>query len=165
MAISATTLTTTVSESITLNGQTFGNTITKTHSSIKDVMVRTVPVTAGTDLHVLYQSEPTNPEGGQSFRSDDIKYVRITNTSTTAADTLNLVIMNEQEQEVLHLLNPGCSLILNQHGLSLKLDASSAADFTGDLTNQFNDNEHDIIKVSAQANNQTIDVEVFVAAT
>ena len=62
MAITAATLTTTVSESITLNGQTFGNTITKTHSSIKDVMVRTVPVTAGTDLHVLYQSEPTNPE-------------------------------------------------------------------------------------------------------
>ena len=73
MAISAATLTTTVSGSITLNGQTFGNTITKTHSSIKDVMVRTVPVTAGTDLHVLYQSEPTNPEGGQSLRSDDIK--------------------------------------------------------------------------------------------
>ena len=40
MAITAATLTTTVSESITLNGQTFGNTVTKTHASVNEVLYK-----------------------------------------------------------------------------------------------------------------------------
>ena len=81
MAITAATLTTTVSESITLNGQTFGNTVTKTHASVKDLLTRTIVVPHGSTITSLYTVSTT--EGGSAFSPTDLKYVRITNTDTT----------------------------------------------------------------------------------
>ena len=79
MAVTAATLTTTVSESVTLNGKTFGNSITKTHASVK--VVREQIVTVPTTMVTLY--EAADDPSGTTFDEDLIVYARITNTDTT----------------------------------------------------------------------------------
>ena len=87
MAVTAATLTTTVSESVTLNGKTFGNSITKTHASIKVVREQIVTVPNGSEV-ALYNAADSG--AGVTFDEDLIKYARITNTDTT--NFINLIL-------------------------------------------------------------------------
>ena len=162
MAISAATLTTTVSESITLNGQSFGNTITKTHSSIKDILVRTIPVPHGSQITSLYTVNTT--EGGSAFSPANIKYARITNTDT--ANALSLFIENEAGHEVLYKVNAGCSFILNLHEDSMMAETTSGTDLSGDNDSTYAGGSAAIVSVKAQAfGSSAVDVELLVAST
>ena len=161
MAITAATLTTTVSESITLNGQTFGNTVTKTHASVKDIMVRSIVVPHGSTITTLYTVSTT--EGGSAFAPTDIKYVRITNTDTTNA--LSIFIENEAGHEVLHKLNAGCSFILNGHEDSLMAETTDGTDLSGDNDATYAAGSAAIVSVKAQAfGSANVDVELLVAS-
>ena len=71
MAVTAATLTTTVSESVTLNGKTFGNSITKTHASVKVVREQIVTVPNGSEV-ALYNAADSG--AGVTFDEDLIKY-------------------------------------------------------------------------------------------
>ena len=161
MAITAATLTTTVSESITLNGQTFGNTVTKTHSSVKDVLVRTIVVPHGSTITSLYTVSTT--EAGSAFAPTDVKYVRITNTDTTNA--LSIFIENEAGHELLYKVNAGCSFILNGHEDSLMVEATSGTDLSGDNDATYAAGSAAIVSVKAQAfGSANVDVELLIAS-
>tara|TARA_R110002153_G_scaffold273403_1_gene444252 strand:+ start:1537 stop:2025 length:489 start_codon:yes stop_codon:yes gene_type:complete len=161
MAITASTLTTTVSETITLNGQTFGNTITKTHAGIKDVLIRTIVVPHGSAITSLYTVSTT--EGGSAFSPTDLKYVRITNTDTTNA--LSIFIENEAGHEVLYKLNAGCSFVINGHEDSLMVEATSGTDLSGDNDGTYAAGSAAIVSVKAQAfGSANVDVELLVAS-
>ena len=161
MAITAATLTTTVSESITLNGQTFGNTVTKTHSSVKDVLVRTIVVPHGSTITTLYTVSTT--EAGSAFAPTDIKYARITNTDTTNA--LSIFIENEAGHEVLYKLNAGCSFILNGHEDSLMAETTAGTDLSGDNDATYAAGSAAIVSVKAQAfGSANVDVEILIAS-
>jgi hypothetical protein len=161
MAITAATLTTTVSESITLNGQTFGNTVTKTHATIKDVLVRTIVVPHGSTITSLYTVSTT--EAGSAFAPTDVKYVRITNTDTTNA--LSIFIENEAGHELLYKVNAGCSFILNGHEDSLMVEATSGTDLSGDNDATYAAGSAAIVSVKAQAfGSANVDVELLIAS-
>jgi hypothetical protein len=161
MAITASTLTTTVSETITLNGQTFGNTITKTHAGVKDVLIRTIVVPHGSTITSLYTVSTT--EGGSAFSPTDLKYVRITNTDTTNA--LSIFIENEAGHEVLYKLNAGCSYIINGHEDSLMVESTSGTDLSGDNDATYAAGSAAIVSVKAQAfGSADVDVELLVAS-
>ena len=155
MAVTAATLTTTVSESVTLNGKTFGNSITKTHASVK--VVREQIVTVPTSMVTLY--EAADAASGTTFDEDLIVYARITNTDTT--NFIGLHFLTTEGDELLYKLNAGCSFILNAHAGALETETSSGADITEESFNA----DADIIKVSADANTASVDVDVFIAAT
>ena len=155
MAVTAATLTTTVSESVTLNGKTFGNSITKTHASVK--VVREQIVTVPTSMVTLY--EAADAASGTTFDEDLIVYARITNTDTT--NFIGLHFLTTEGDELLYKLNAGCSFILNAHAGALETETSSGADITAESFNA----DADIIKVSADANTASVDVDVFIAAT
>ena len=157
MAVTAATLTTTVSDSITLNGTTYGNTITKTHASVK--VVRQQTVTVPTSMVTLYES--ADAASGSTFDEDLIVYARITNTDTT--NFIGLHIITDTGQEAIYKLNAGCSFVLNAHADALETETSSGADLTAENFGSLTD--ADIIKVSADANTAAVDVEVLIAAT
>ena len=155
MAVTAATLTTTVSESVTLNGKTFGNSITKTHASVK--VVREQIITVPTTMVTLY--EAADSASGTTFDEDLIVYARITNTDST--NFIGLHFLTTEGDELLYKLNAGCSFILNAHAGALETETSSGADITEESFNA----DADIIKVSADANTASVDVDVFIAAT
>ena len=155
MAVTAATLTTTVSESVTLNGKTFGNSITKTHASVK--VVREQIITVPTTMVTLY--EAADDASGTTFDEDLIVYARITNTDST--NFIGLHFLTTEGDELLYKLNAGCSFILNAHAGALETETSSGADISAECFNA----DADIIKVSADANTASVDVDVFIAAT
>jgi len=160
MAITAATLTTTVSDSITLNGTTYGNTVTKTHASVK--VVRQQTVTVPTTMVTLYQS--ADAASGSTFDEDLIVYARITNTDTT--NFIGLHIITDTGQEAIYKLNAGCSFVLNAHAdaFDTEDDVSDAnADITAEDFSASTGN--DIVKISADANTASVDVEVLICAT
>ena len=161
MSITPGTLTSTISESITLNGQTFGNTVTKSHTSIKDVMVRTIVVPHGSTITTLYTVSAT--EGGSAFAPVTTKYARITNTDSS--NSLSLFIENEAGHEVLHKLAAGCSFIINTHEDSLMVESTAGTDLSGDNDATYAAGSAAIVSVKAQAfGSADVDVELLVAS-
>lgn len=161
MAITAATLTSTITDTITLNGHTYGNTITKTHATIKDVLQRTVVVPADT-ITTLYTVSTT--EGGAAFSPATMQYARITNTDSSNA--LSLFIENEAGHEVLHKLIAGGSFLINLHEDSLMVEATSGTDLSGDNDSTYAAGSAAIVSVKAQAfGSSAVDVELLVAST
>ena len=160
MAITAATLTSTITDTITLNGHTYGNTITKTHALIHDVLQRTIVVPADT-ITTLYTVNTT--EGGAAFSPATMQYARITNTGTSA---LSLFIENEAGHEVLHKLIAGGTFILNLHDDSLMAETTTGTDLSGDNDSTYAAGSAAIVSVKAQAfGSSAVDVELLVAST
>ena len=155
MAITAATLTTTVSDSITLNGTTYGNSITKTHASVK--VLRQQTVTVPTSEVTLYNATGTGT--GINFDDDLIVYARITNTDTS--NFIALALENESGDEFQYKLNPGCTFILNAHSNAMEGTAAGADVTVGTFT----DGADAIANVTAKADTASVDVEVLIAAT
>ena len=88
-----------------------------------------------------------------------IVYARITNTDVT--NYVGLHFLTTEGDEVLYKLNAGCTFVLNAHAGALETETSSGADLTSESFNA----DADIIKVSADANSASVDVEVIIAAT
>ncbi len=111
------TLTTTISESITLNGVTYDKTTTKSIASVA-VYSSTVYQLKASTTHALvnFASIPT----GTRFDTEDFKYMRITNLDDTNAVNINLT---DASDAALGLqLNAGESFILS----ALNIDANTS---------------------------------------
>lgn len=155
MAVSAATLTTTVTDSITLNGTTYGNTITKTHASVK--ILRQQTITVPTSEVTLYNTLGTG--SGTTFDDDLIVYARITNTDTS--NFIALVLENESGDEFQYKINPGTSFLLGAHANAMEGTAAGADVTAGTFT----DGADSIKNITAIANTGACDVEVLIAAT
>ena len=155
MAVTAATLTTTVSEKITLNGKTYGNTITKTHASVK--IVREQIITVPTSEVTLYNATGTGT--GITFDDDLIVYARITNTDTS--NFIALVLENESGDEFQYKVNPGTTFLLGAHANAMEGTAAGADVTVGTFT----DGNDSIANITAKADTASVDVEILIAAT
>jgi hypothetical protein len=153
--ISASTLTVTVSESITLNGTQQGATNSHTIASVNEIFKQIVTCT--TDRNELFAAIASGTDRG-SFLEANIRYIRITNK-----DNENHVVLffkNESNDEFAIKLDTLCSFIYNADlgaGVVDTFDANSAgAASSGQLA--------DLTNIYAQADSASCDLEIFVAS-
>ena len=144
------TLTTTITESVTINGATRGNTISQDFT-IHDVFERVV--TVPTSEVTLYSTHASVPQGSV-FDDDFVKYARITNLDSSNFITLS--ITNAGSDEALFKVLAGDSFILTLHDDSTSFKEGGAADDTS---------LHAISTIKAQADTGACQVEVFVGSS
>ena len=90
------TLTSTITESITLNGQDRGSTNTLSIASITQVFHRIVTCPANQDTTVaMFQTEEHTSDGAIDL--EDTKYLRITNLDGTNEVILSLQTSNDED--------------------------------------------------------------------
>ena len=149
--ITAATLTVTLTEEISLNGQDKGSTNALTVASVTEVSQRIVNVPTS---EVIILAMGTAVAAGQLVEGD-VRYIRLTNKDDT--NHITLVFKSENSNECSHLLDAGHSFIYpgdNSGGVVNTHDASASA-----LTVSLDD----LVDITAQANTAACDLEIFVA--
>ena len=150
--IEAATLTVTLTEEITLNGQDKGATNTLTVASVTEVSQRIINVPAS---EVVILAMGAAVAAGQ-FDEDDVRYIRITNKDDT--NHVTLVFRSESGDECVHKLDYGQSFIYagdNSGGVVNTHDANAGA--IGSITLD------DLVDITATADTAACDLELFVA--
>lgn len=149
--VTASTMTVTISESITLNGKNQGGTQTLSIPSIATVSRRIIDVPAS-EVEIIAMSTAV---AAGTFIESDVLYIRITNLDDT--NHVTLTFKDEDDTEVALLLDKGQSFIYNgdlSGGVVNTMHAGGSA-----LTVSLND----LVNVTATADTAACDVEVFVA--
>jgi hypothetical protein len=143
-------LTTTLSESVTLNGSVRGTTNTVTTTGINNVYERIVTCTTGQTTFLA--AFDTNSYGSAvQIDKEDVRYIRVTNLDAT--NTLELAVVGAATNYQV-LLNAGQSHILcaAEDVMLAEADTSPSFGTMADLTS---------LQVSPAAD---LDVEIFVAS-
>ena len=153
MAISAATMTVTLTESVTLNGAVRGNTNTLTLSDIHEVSERTVNVPTSEKTIINFG---TGINAGM-FIEGDVKYITITNKDAT--NHIGLIFQNEDNDEFSVKVDKGQSFIYNGDIAGGVVDTMDAVDNAGLTPNTF----ADLVSVTAIADTAACDVEFIVA--
>ena len=149
--VTASTMTVTISESITLNGKNQGGTQTLSIPSIATVSRRIIDVPAS-EVEIIAMSTAV---AAGTFIESDVLYIRITNLDDT--NHVTLTFKDEDDTEVALLLDKGQSFIYNgdlSGGVVNTMHAGGSA-----LTVSLND----LVNVTATADTAACDEEVFVA--
>ena len=150
------TLTTTITESLSLNGSQQGGTNTKTFASIAEVSKSMLTIT--TNEAVIATFSGAVGSAGH-FNDGNVRYIRITNLHATYFVTLTF--RNQDNDEVAIKLDAGQSFIWNgdnatglEDSFNATQDADAASDTAfGSLTN-----------IQADAEASTVQIEMFVAS-
>ena len=155
------TLTAKVTESITLDSGTVDSTHTLSISNITDVSKRVVTAAVAETGIVAFATAGSTDLGksyvaGQ-FDEDEALYLRITNLDSTYHCTLTF--RNENNDEFCILLDKGQSFIYNGDLAGGMKDTMDAIDGTGISLSL-----GDLVDVTAIADTQPIQLEVFVAS-
>ena len=143
-------LTTTVTESVIINGSVRGSTNTVTTTGINNVYERVVTCTSAQTTHIA--AFDTNSYGSAvQIDKEDVRYIRVTNLDST--NSLELAIVGATTLYQV-LLNAGQSHILcaAEDVMLAEADTSPSFGTMEDLTS---------IQVNPAA---TLDVEIFVAS-
>ena len=151
--ITAATLTVTLTESITLNGSSQGATNTLSIGSINEVSKRIVTATTA-EATILAMG--TAVAAGQ-FIESDVRYIRITNLDDT--NHVVLTCKNENDDEFAVKLDKGQSFIYNADLAGGVVDTMDAIDGTG-LSLSLGD----LVNITADADTEPCDLELFVAS-
>ena len=123
-------LTTTISESVTLNASTRGSTNTVTTTGITDVFERIVTcIRENVTIIATFGTQPYSSAG--AIDVDRAKYIRITNLDTDAWIKVGIITTNTNYQV---LLTPGNSHILAQAEAVALAEADTDPSF-GELEN------------------------------
>ena len=149
--ITAATLTVTITEEISLNGQDKGSTNTLSVVSVTEVNQRIVNVPTS---EVVVLAMGTAVAAGQ-FVEGDVRYIRLTNKDDT--NHITLIFKSENNNECAHLLDAGHTFIYpgdNSGGVVNTHDASASA-----LTVSLDD----LVNITALADTAACDLELFVA--
>tara|TARA_R100000655_G_scaffold4510_1_gene14586 strand:- start:8674 stop:9141 length:468 start_codon:yes stop_codon:yes gene_type:complete len=149
--VTASTMTVTISESITLNGKNQGGTQTLSIPSIATVSRRIIDVPAS-EVEILAMSTAV---AAGTFIESDVLYIRITNLDDT--NHVTLLFKNENNDEFAVKLDKGQTFIYNgdlSGGVVDTMDADSSALSVG---------LGDLVNITATADTAACDVEVFVA--
>ena len=149
--ISAATLTVTLTESITLNGQDKGATNSLEIASVTEVSQRIVNVPTS---EVVVLAMGTAVAAGQ-FIESTVRYIRITNKDDT--NHVTLTFRRENNNECIHLLDAGHTFIYpgdNSGGVVNTHDASASA---------LSISLDDLVDITALADTAACDLELFVA--
>jgi len=154
--LTASPMTVSVSESITLNGKNQGGTTTTTISSISEITKRILSITT-TEAVIATFSAAVASAG--HYVAANVRYIRFTNLDDAAF--VALTFRNQDNDEVSIKLDYGQSFIWNGdngNGMTAVMnatqdaDASSFANF-GSLTN-----------IQADAETGTVDLEMVIAS-
>jgi len=151
------TLTTTITESLTLNGSQQGGTVTKSFTGINESSKRLLTITTN-EATIATFSGAVGSAG--HWNDGTVRYIRITNLHATYFVCLTL--KNGSNDEFAVKLDAGQSFILsgdNSTGMELIFNATENADSAthtalGPLT-----------AITADAESGTIQIEMFVATT
>ena len=149
MAVGTGTLTVNISESVTLGGKRYGNSVTKTVASINDVYERII--TCPTSEITLYTTHASAVSGAQ-FDEDLVQYVRVTNHD--ASNFVTLRITDAESNEFVYKLEAGASFVLGTHKAAMS--AKDGAD-TGAV-------DSDIVSMEATADTGACDLEIIIAS-
>ena len=141
------TLTTKITESVTLNGKTFGNEITKTHASIQTAKQTVVEVGTGSFMELFdFAASRTGIGTAQDAKS---QYIRITNLDASNFVVINVYLdLATDEYIAFKIPAGGCFLLCED-----KMEGGGTATTTLDQ----------IDAINAQADTATVQVEVFIA--
>ena len=159
------TLTSTITESISLNGADRGSTNTLTVASVTQVFHRIVTVPATKDVTVaLFASTTADDTGGDpSIDVNDVKYIRVTNLSGTASDIVNLSLQidagedsTDADESATIALGGGESFIMNGAD-----DYIAVQDTNANIETTLHDLESLLIDGHGSSN---VSVEVFIAS-
>ena len=158
--ITASTLTVTHTESISLNGSAQGSSNTFTVGSIKDIYKRIVTIASGDDVTVA-TFKSTTAISDAAFDKDLVKYIRITNLDDSNSVNISLQLDSDEDNSaadlsVTHLLEAGRSFIMGAVDEAVHADDDAATIITA-LT----DLESIIVDPGSNAGT----VEVFIAST
>jgi len=152
--LTASTMTVTISESITLNGKNQGGTQILSIPSIATVSRRIVDV-PNSEVEILAMSTAV---ASGTFIESDVLYIRITNLDDT--NHVGLIFKNENNDEFGVKLDKGQSFVYNGDLSGGVVDTMDAQDGGADLAaNTF----ADLVNITAYADTAACDVEVFVA--
>jgi hypothetical protein len=152
--ITAATLTVTLTEEISLNGQDKGSTNALTVASVTEVSQRIVEVPTSEITILSFQA--TNPGAG-TFDEADVRYIRLTNKDDT--NHITLVFRSASSTECAHKLDAGQSFIYagTAAGIVVTHLASGSPDIGSSPTLV------DLVAITAFANSAACDLEIFVA--
>jgi len=141
------TLTTKITESVTLNGKTFGNEITKTHASIQTAKQTVVEVGTGCFMELFdFATSRTGIGTAQDAKS---QYIRITNLDSSNFVVINVYLdLATDEYIAFKIPAGGCFLLCED-----KMEGGGTATTTLDQ----------IDAINARADTATVQVEVFIA--
>lgn len=142
------TLTTKITESVTLNGKSFGNEITKTHANIKTAKQTVVEVGTGSFMELFdFAGSRTGIGTAQDAKS---QYIRITNLDANNFVVINVYLdLSTDEYIAFKIPAGGCFLLCED-----KMESGGNAATTTLLQ---------IDAVNARADTATVQVEVFIA--
>tara|TARA_R100000951_G_scaffold31974_2_gene27311 strand:- start:1058 stop:1543 length:486 start_codon:yes stop_codon:yes gene_type:complete len=156
--VTASTMTVSISESITLNGKNQGSTQTLSIASIKDVYKRIVTCVDDTDCTIATFRTATSTADG-AIDLENVKYIRVTNLDDTNPMNLSLQVALSEDASAnastTILVGAGESFILGtiHDGISLDDDAAGIVTALNDLESLLVD-----------PLSENIDVEVFIAS-
>ena len=156
--VTASTMTVSISESITLNGKNQGSTQTLNIASIKDVYKRIVTCVDDTDCTIATFRTATSTADG-AIDLENVKYIRVTNLDDTNPMNLSLQVALAENAtanaSTTILVGAGESFILGtiHDGISLDDDAAGIVTALNDLESLLVD-----------PLSENIDVEVFIAS-
>mgnify|MGYP003120872562 FL=1 len=158
--ITAATLTVTVAESITLNGQDLGSVNTKSIASINEIYKRIVTCPANSETTLAHFHSSVADGTLAPLDIDDVKYIRVTNLDDTTSITLSLQSDvgeddSAADESASLLIEAGRSFIMGSPN-----DGIGISDANANLVTDLVDLESLVVFTGSAA----IDVEIFVAS-
>jgi hypothetical protein len=168
--VSASTLTVTLTEAITLNGQSYGAENKLSISGVKQVVKRIVTCLNASETNLLGAGDTISTAPGAAlgyaagyFDKDDVRYIRITNLDDTNHVLLTLRNTdNTNANEVGILLDRGQSFIYNADlagGVDSTIKSRESA-----LSLGAGDSLADLNDIVGIANTADVDLEIYVAS-
>jgi hypothetical protein len=143
------TLTTTVQESVTINGKLYGNTIEKTHADIGQVYQQVV--TVDTSVQEIIGFAGTEKAG--ELADGKLKYLRITNTGVNYVEIyFDVAAATTGNDTASFKLDPGCSMIITHDQVGF-----GAAAATTSLSQ--------LDAIHGKANTAAVALEIFIGLT
>jgi len=141
------TLTTKITESVTLNGKSFGNEITKTHADIKTVKQTVVEVGTGSFMELFDFAASRTGIGTVEYEKP--QYIRITNLDDNNFVVINVYLDLATDEYIAFKIPAGGCFLLSED----KMEGGGT--FTTTL--------EQIDAINAQADTATVQVEIFIA--
>ena len=152
-------LTTTITESVTINGSLRGSTNSLTITGIEHTFERVVTIPANSDTTVLLTKDTVSSSDG-AVDIQDTKYIRITNLDSSNNVNLSLQIDSGNDDSA---ADESATISLPA-GHSFIMGTPHDAIAVSDANATINTSMHDLESIIVDSADQAVKVELFVAS-
>ena len=154
------TLTTTITENLSLNGTQQGGTVTKSITGINNVFKRIVTVAASNDTTIAsFHSDQHDDDG--TIDVEQVKYMRITNLDSTNPVNLSFQIDAGEDDTA---ADESATLLL-EAGMTFSMGAVDDAFATKDEGATIELTMHPLESVLVDSGSNAVQIEVLIATT